>query len=305
MAFRWKASKDSRSNLRRLARDQLQSAIERLSAAESDRAGAIHEARLHLKKLRSLVRLVRKAAPKAFESENASLRDIARTLSQQRDRQAMLEAFDKLLRHAADAWNEPPDRLHALGDVQRQFVESQRGGSGDDNLDRILGGVIEQLRAAVERIDNWTAATKDDRAIEAGMADSCRRGRKTLRKALKDPSADNLHEWRKQIKYHRYHLRLFQEAWPALLEAHYNELKRLSDLLGDDHDLVLLRQAVLQTKGLDLRKEVADNLEDFVNRRRGELQAEAMPLGRLLFAEKPNRLARRILQYWRAYCDGG
>ena len=96
MSFRWKARKSSRSNLRRLARNQLLAAIDELGEPFADRADAIHEARLHLKKLRALVRLAWQAAPQVCKAENGALRDIARALSTQRDRQAMIDALDKL-----------------------------------------------------------------------------------------------------------------------------------------------------------------------------------------------------------------
>ncbi|OYV78905.1 MAG: hypothetical protein B7Z73_19380, partial [Planctomycetia bacterium 21-64-5] len=104
MAYRWNAQKSSRSNLRRLARNQLLGAIDKLNAPPADRPDAVHEARLHLKKVRALLRLVRIAARDVYKQENAALRDIARTLAFERDRQATIEALDKLLDHAVREW---------------------------------------------------------------------------------------------------------------------------------------------------------------------------------------------------------
>src|SRR5690348_693328 len=122
MAYRWKAQKSSKSNLRRLASSQLRAAIEELTDQYGDRSDAIHDARLRLKKLRSFVRLTRTANPDQFASENAALRDAARALSTQRDQQAMIEALDKLLGHAECEWGESGSHLAALRELRNRFL---------------------------------------------------------------------------------------------------------------------------------------------------------------------------------------
>jgi CHAD domain-containing protein len=305
MSFRWKARKSSRSNLRRLARNQLLAAIDELVAPFADRADAIHEARLHLKKLRALLRLAREAAPDSCQRENALLRDIARALSTQRDRQAMIDALDKLLRHAEHEWGESGRHLDSFRKLRSQFVESQQQESNGTDFEQLVTKVVEQLRLAVARVDEWTSAARNDEIVSAGFAESYRRGRRALRAALSSATAENLHEWRKQIKYHRYQVRLFQDAWPVVLEAHYEELKRLSDLLGDDHDLVVLKQSLNGGCAHELDAGAVAELDQLIERRRSELQAEAIPLGRLLFAEKPKRLTQRIVRYWCTFRELG
>jgi CHAD domain-containing protein len=302
MAYRWNAKKSSKSNLSRLARGQLRAAIEELTDPFGDRADAIHDARLRLKKLRSLVRLTRTAAPDRFATENAALRDAARALSTQRDQQAMIEALDKLHGHAEREWGESPGRLRPLRELRNQFTASNQHESNGDDHERLICQVSDDLRAAEERLKGWTSEAHD-RVVVTGFAASYRRGRTAFRAVLASATAENLHEWRKQIKYHRYQVRLFQVAWPAMLEAHCEELKRLSDFLGDDHDLVLLRQTLCEAHAAELGEPTLNELTGLIERRRCELQAEAIPLGRLLFAEKPKHLTRRFMQYWCAYRD--
>jgi CHAD domain-containing protein len=302
MVYRWKAQKSSRSNLRRLARGQLQAAIEELTDPFGDRADAVHDARLRLKKLRSLIRLVRKAAPAQFEHENSAMRDAARALSLQRDQHAMIEALDKLLGHAEREWNESGDHLRALRDLRNCFVEAHQHESNGADRGRLIEQVTDDLRSAAGRLKEWTRPAHD-RVVVAGFADSYRRGRRALRAVLADATAENLHEWRKQIKYHRYQVRLFQDAWPAVLEAHCEELRRLSDYLGDDHDLVLLSHTLCESHAEQLGEDTLHDLIELIERRRSELKADAIPLGRLLFAEKPKHVTRRFMQYWCAYRD--
>jgi CHAD domain-containing protein len=305
MSYRWKPRKSSRTNLRRLARSQLLAAIDELEAPFVDRANAIHEARLHLKKVRALVRLAREAAPGTCKQENVALRDIARSLATQRDRQAMIDALDKLLRHAEHEWGESGKYLAAFRELRSRFVESQQQESNGTDFERLVQRVVEHLRQAVARVDDWASAARKEEIVSAGFAESYRRGRRALLAVRADPTAENLHEWRKQIKYHRYQVRLFQDSWPAIFEAHYEELKRLSDLLGDDHDLVVLQQAFKGCHPPELDAGAVDELAQLISRRRCELQAEAIPLGMLLFAEKPKRLTQRFMRYWCTYREIG
>lgn len=304
MAFRWKAQKSSRSNLRRLARGQLRAAIEELSDPFADEADAVHDARLRLKKVRALVRLVRCAAPDDFRRENNALRDAARALSFERDRQAVIESLDKLLAHAEREWGESAGHLRVLRELRDGLLESQRQEANGAVRDELVPRVVEELQTADGRLKQWTAEAQDDRVVVAGFADSYRRARRAMRAALADSTAERLHEWRKQIKHHRYQMRLFQQAWPALLEVHCDELKRLADLLGDDHDLVLVRQTLEERAARSGQANVGELIE-LAERRRRELQSEAVPLGRLLFAEKPKHLTRRLLHYWCVYRDAG
>ena len=297
MAYRWKPGASSHANLRRLARNQLRAAIGELTEPEKQPAEAVHQARLHLKKLRALLRLVRAEAGSAFAEENARYRDISHELSRERDAQATLDALKQLTEHAERAWHVDPGRLAALGPARQWLVDRRPSGSCTDA--HSADDLADRLRAALDEAQRWTSRARDDKTIWAGFEQSYRRGRRALRRAIAEPTPEALHEWRKQVKYHRYHVRLFQDAWPALLTAHYDELKRLSDLLGDDHDLVVLRQTLAEAEG-SLSSDVLDDIIGLIERRRAELCSAALPLGQKLYGEKPKRLARRLRGYWRA-----
>lgn len=300
MSYRWNDRKKSRSNLRRLARNQLRGAIEELNAPAGDRPDAVHDARLRLKKLRALLRLIRVANPHCYKHEDAALRDIARALSFERDRQATIDALDKLLAHAEREWGDEVGPLQELLKLRTRLVHAQQQEFDAARRDELVKQVNGLLHDALERVNSWISAATDETVMADGFADSYRRGRVALRVARDNPSAENLHEWRKQTKYHRYQLRLFRDAWPELLDAHYEALQRLSDLLGDDHDLVLLRQAACDDRTADLDGNRGCESRQLIERRRHELQGDALPLGRLLFAEKPKQFVRRLMAYRKA-----
>ena len=98
---------------------------------------------------------------------------------------------------------------------------------------------------ASSRIEGVVAEFPDwpDRLAEAlvpGLERAYRRGRKRMREAEEEPTTERVHQWRKRAKDHWYHLRLVSDAWPQELEARADEVHRLTDLLGDDHDLAIL-----------------------------------------------------------------
>ena len=63
-----------------------------------------------------------------------------------------------------------------------------------------------------------------------------------MAEATRDVSDNTLHEWRKRAKDLRYQLQFLCKAWPGVIDAAVAEAHDLGDILGDDHDLALLRQ---------------------------------------------------------------
>jgi CHAD domain-containing protein len=119
-----------------------------------------------------------------------------------------------------------------------------------------------------------------------------------MQAAYDAPSSARFHDWRKRVKYHRYHLDLLHEIWPRQLKGRRKEVKALGTLLGDEHDLAVL-QDVLAAEGGNL--DGAGALSDLAGRRRAELREEMRLLGARVFAERPKALARRYRCYWRAW----
>jgi CHAD domain-containing protein len=126
-----------------------------------------------------------------------------------------------------------------------------------------------------------------------------RRGRRAQRAAEADPSDDNFHEWRKRAKDLRYGLELLSGAWSGPLVATAKEAEHLTELLGDHHDLAVLREDLHQRR---LGEEETQILKASIEARQEELAAEAFALGRRLYAERPKDFSRRLgrcLRAWR------
>src|SRR6185436_16307976 len=92
------------------------------------------------------------------------------------------------------------------------------------------------------KIDALTIKNKGWAAIGPGVKRSYAAGRKARSLVKATPTPENLHEWRKRVKDLWYHTHLLRPIWPEQMCAVADELEALSEQLGDDHDLVMLKE---------------------------------------------------------------
>lgn len=242
---------------------------------------SVHEARKDLKKLRALLRMARgELGETTFARENALLRDAGRELAAARDSDVMLETLKAL------------DIPAGLGWELRKAIQAHRALNGDGNRHSAAASVVAMLREARGRVPDWPLERDSFDALEAGLERTYRRGRRDFTAVRAKPSVEGLHEWRKRVKELWYHHTLLGPLWPAVIQAVGNEAHELADGLGEDHDLAALSGWVREHAGAE------PELFDAVERRRSELQAEAMALGARLYADKPGAYMRRLRHLW-------
>jgi CHAD domain-containing protein len=119
-----------------------------------------------------------------------------------------------------------------------------------------------------------------------------------MEEAYGDPAFERFHEWRKRVKYHRYHSRLLRRVWVGPMKSRRAELKELSDVVGDENDLAEF--AMLMREEELFEPATRERLDQLVRGLRSEYHRQARPLGERLFAEQPDRLVERIGAYWEA-----
>jgi CHAD domain-containing protein len=275
---------------------QLEGAIESLSVTDPDeRPAAIHDARKRLKKARSALRMVPDSLGKATARRlNDELRAIAATLSDRRDADVLVATVEAL--HERFPGQVPATTFEALRD--RLALQASAAGADDDNADQIarLEAVREQLEKADFSRVRW-------RSVSKGIDRAYRRGRRGYKHAS-HANTEELHQWRKRAKDLWYHHRLIRDAHPSVAAAYAKDAHHLSDLLGDDHDLAVVRATIVHqdppaaTAPVDL-----DPVVDLIDQRRIELQAEARELARRLYAESPKAFSRRTRTYLRTFTD--
>jgi CHAD domain-containing protein len=295
MAYRFGADESVRHAIRRCAREQLDRAVLELNdETNSDPVDAIHAARKAIKKERSLLRLARGAMPREQRRrENAALRDAARGLSGARDADVMIASISELSDRFAGQLPESAFERTREHLETRRAVQSERGnGSGVDQ--RVVG----ELVAVRARVDDWQLRGAGWKALEDGLERSYGRGREAFARARRTREMDDLHAWRKRVKDLWYHERLLAPICGLTVGGHAKELDRLSDLLGDDHDLAVLRQELTRdstTVAVDL-----DAVVKLIDHRRAQLQTEALVIGDRVYAETAKAFRRRMRGSWRA-----
>lgn len=294
MSYRFRSEEAVRDGFRRSAREQLDQAIRELSEGiERDPITAVHSARKALKKERSLLRLGRGTlAPGERRRENAAARNAGRRLSGARDAEVMIQTLDELSeRYAGQV---PKATFTAI----RARLEADASGSRAVDAE-LAAEVAEALRWARDRTDSWHLRRGGWAAVEPGVVRSYRRGCAAMERARRHPTPENLHDWRKRAKDLWYHLRILADTSPGILGGYVKDAHQLADLLGDDHDLAVLRETVVGHAG----KLPVDHqpVLELIDHRRSQLEHEAMLVGRRVYAEKPGAFARRLGRYWKAW----
>ena len=296
MSFTLKTRPDrgSAAAARRIALDQLAKVRQALAVAEDEPDRGIHEARKRLKRLRGLVRLIRRSLGKeAYHRENRAFRDAGRALAPLRDSAVRIRLVGSLRDDVSD------DAKAALDPVIGKLRE-RHAALLSEEASKALAKARKKLEGAEERVADWPLdGDAGFELLRGGLLEVYARGRREMRKAFVDPSAENLHEWRKRAKYLRHQIDLLSPAWPEMMGLAEDSLHELTTLLGDDHDLAVVRetlQAELPAAAAS-NAALAEIQETLADRHQAKLEP-ARALGRRLFAEKPQDFVRRIESYW-------
>ena len=183
--------------------------------------------------------------------------------------------------------------LATLGDLERIYGELPGAGSRlrpalVANRFRAVSGrrcnrrrrrPIETLTAARERVAGWPLHADGFEAFEGGLRRNYRRGRRGFKAAQELPSAEHMHEWRKRVKDLWYHVTLLQDAWRPVLSALADETHELSERLGDEHDVSVLRDwAHEHASALNGGDPLLRGFDAIVADRRRELQERGVRL---------------------------
>lgn len=280
--------------VRRIGTELIDEAIAQLQVDEERHKG-IHQARKHFKKVRALLRLVRDSIGRnTYKAENAFFRDTSRKLSGIRDITAMIETLNRI----ADRYAGRFPRygfFRALDQLKEQQYEvahrllDQKG---------LLEEVVADLHAARKRMQALPVGPDAFSTLEKSLRRVYKRGYLGLEVCEQTPDVHDWHNWRKRVKYLWHQLQMLNELWPEMLTPHGDELHRLSDFLGDDHDLFVLWE-MIDAKSLHYRShKTRQGMKEIIEDYRLHLQGEALYLGKKLYYESPRAFTRRVQAYW-------
>jgi CHAD domain-containing protein len=291
MAYRLKRKKRLTPEIRRVARKEIQRAIEHLRKQNASNGGEfVHEARKNLKKERALVRLIREnLGNKRYKKENGSLRNIAQGLSPRRDAEVLLNTLRKF--RSAHGMN---SLTPALIKLRKTFVKQEK--SASRQVSRSGKKLDKELKAARRRVKDWRLGKIKKTDLWAGIHTAYKRGRKAFMTAREESSPENLHEWRKRVKDLGYHFDVIECFCSKELKGVAEDLSKLGDHLGDDHDLVMLGMAA---RSDSLTEQEINEISKSIVASRKSLQKAAFKLGEAVYAEKPKEFLERLRKCWK------
>jgi CHAD domain-containing protein len=288
MPFRFKKSESPAKAVRRVTRERIGVARERLR--DGDHSAAIHDVRREIKKLRAVFRLARgEGGQGRYRKSVKALRAAAGYLAAPRDARVMLKAFEKLTGRDAR-------RFAAIEKMLRKHSRRETRRFQKNNFitaaDRILRKIERRVGGLKIKSSGWSA-------IEPGLKESYSRGREACVLVRRKPVPENFHDWRKHVKNLWYYFQLLRPAWPAEARAMTDELELLAGQLGEDHDLFLLEEFV-KRHCAGLAGELAA-LNRLIESRQEKLRAGALKLGSQLYLETPPAICRRLEIYWNSW----
>lgn len=204
----------------------------------------IHQIRVALRRLRSLLRLMAPALPPGFATAWAPrLATMANTLGDTRDLDVMLAT---ILAPAAGA-AAPPRGLARL--IRRAQTLRQRA-HRQAQLSLIQGGHGQTILAFMADLQTLPVTTQPGKHELTGWARQqlkalARRARKRARIAQDEALPEHLHALRIALKRLRYGLEFFQPLLPPKATSRFlGKLATAQDQLGYLHDLTLAQQAL-------------------------------------------------------------
>lgn len=291
MTFALKSGEAVGDGVRRLILRAIDRALGSILDPAAETHRTVHGVRRRCNEVRALLRLVRGGLdPSVYKTESARFRDLRHRLGGARDRAAALEAFDRLYEWA------PPETDRGLILPLRHALAAERDRAPGASESPDLARVGETLSQARDSLGAMKLTADGFGAIAEGFTANYRRGRRALATARDLKDAESFHDWRKYVKHHRQHLRVLRPVWPALLKPLAREAAALAEALGDEHDLSVLA-LVLEERKSETDREAVRAALDLIAARRKILQADAVALGRRLYADKPKVACRRV-QAW-------
>jgi CHAD domain-containing protein len=299
MAFHFKKKESPTRAARRLSRERIGKALEYLR--KHDRPEAIHNVRKEIKKIRATLELVHERMEgDVYRKYTKMLRVAARRLRDPRDAHVRPRTLERLIACFKVKGRLPAHPFPGIKTILRQDCREETGeflkGESVAAVGRLLRKLNRRAGDLKVKAEGWTA-------LRSGLEESYRRGQKSLATVIREASPEKLHRWRKQVQDLWRQLRLLCPIQPESLRASADEMKTLSQYLGDDHDLVMLRQFAGRRCARKYAGEVK-LLNELVELRQKELRAAALALGARFYAEKPSRFCGRLENYWRVWRAG-
>ena len=288
MGFRLKLREPLPDGLKRVFREQIDSALRMCRHPAKERGVTVHEVRKHLKKLRAAMRLaVGEVGKNQHACEDRCVREIGRLVSDLRDSQVRLQTLIRVRDEAVKKSEENPfPRIEELLVLERESFSAAFSGWQKQ--------AIPKLERVGERLSKWPLDGISWKQICGAVENIYERGQRGLSKTIKKPVPENFHAWRKRVKDLWYQLRILQPLNRVVLEKIAADAEVLGELLGHEHDFHFLLARMEKESGDDALRGELVQLRKVIRKQGKRLRRDALELGRRFYAEPSKAFAKRI-----------
>ena len=223
MGFKLKLREPLPDGLKRVFREQIESALELCRHPAKQRGVTVHEVRKHLKKVRAAMRLaITEVGKDRHAREDRCVRKIGRLVSDLRDAQVRLQTLIQLRDETAKGPGDNPfPRIEELLSLERESFSAAFAGWQEQ--------AIPQLERVEARLLKWPLQCLTWKQICGAVGKIYKRGQRGLAKTINDPDQENFHAWRKRVKDLWYQLRILQPLNRMVL----TEMAHDAEVLGN------------------------------------------------------------------------
>jgi CHAD domain-containing protein len=294
MAFTLKQGRPVARQLSRIAAKEITAALEALGRrSKKGPWTALHSVRKHVKKARALLRLFEQDLGDDYERLNGRLRTVGRRLSPLRDADAIVATMEGLRDHYPRIITPPVFRP-----VDRVLQARKRGASSRPRAERLLAEASRTLRKTKASVPARIRRVAGSKTMRGGAGRGYRRARKELARVAAEPDDLRFHAWRRRVKDHWYQMRLV-EGLNRRAHVRVRQLDQLQTWLGDDHNLVVLRDAILKAPARFGDQRTVAVILGCIEKYQASLRRRALVQGRRLFADTPADFRKQIDRWFR------
>lgn len=286
--------------LQRVLRDELRLVTDACASHSSwqlrQRGVAVRRARKSLKRAKAVLELVRGGvAPGEQADLLAGVKQLARRLGPLRDRDVVKELLDGLEQEVAGRRRREAIRLAKVMLVADRPEVLVRDHRAEEEIMTTAGRDAAGMLDRVEGVD----FTVVDRALVLDRFEGLhRRARKRFHGDFESRDAEWLHATRKRVILLQHGTRPLISIKSGVLGPWVADLKRVADLLGDDHDFAVLETVLAAQDGGGEGLDALGVITEQIGGRRSSLRRKAKRRGRKVLDRSSSAERQRLRDWW-------
>ena len=294
MSYELQAGETYGDGMQRVCHREIERAIVWSQRPRNSKRSPIHQTRKHLKKARAALRLLSPVVgQKKFASAEKKLRKIAKLLSELRDAEVRFQTVSQLV----ETFDLEKDHVLDATETLLGFeLESFLAASGEWQID-----LPQRLSRVRSRIAKWDVAALDCKDLRCVVQQTYKTGVQSLNNALDQPTAENFHTLRKAAKELTYQLCLLAPVHPPFFGPLVDELKVLSEQLGDAHDLAFLGERLRKLGDIPGENPTSAAFFELIELREKELQLKASTHAEKFYGESVKDFSDDVSRHLNAW----